>query len=95
MSYDLVDDPQYEEQGLSVSTCTPLKGHKRAWTQWGVYYHGRLLHPHLSSPDEARKVKGLYIEHVPAKDPRWTLLTTPGKQPSPSTDHIRKAADAA
>jgi hypothetical protein len=37
------------------------------------------------------KVRDWYAEGVPASDPRWQLLTTPGKQPSPNSDHRRKA----
>lgn len=95
MSYDLIDDPRYELNGLSVSTASrrPKRGSREDVLQahWAVYYHGRLLHDHLHT-DEVQLVRHWYADNVPANDARWQMLATPGKKPSPSSDHIRKAA---
>ncbi len=96
--FDLIDGPTYERRGLSISTDGAWRRDRRLRTlraQWGVYYHGRLLHGGLHR-DEVDVVLDWYASNelrdsVPASDPRWQLLSTPGKQPSPSTDHRRKA----
>jgi hypothetical protein len=97
MSYDLIDDPTYGDE-LTISTGYAVRNAKgrekqrlqRFQGHWGVFYHGRVLHDGLHI-EEVYKVRDWYAEGVPASDPRWQLLTTPGKQPSPNSDHRRKA----
>ena len=92
--FDIIDDPRYEPNGLSVSTTNdrPKRGTRLDTLKayWAVYYHGRALHDHLHV-SEVHTVRQWYADGLPSTDPQWQMITTPGKQPSPSTDHRRRA----